>query len=189
METGRERGVQGRIQSGKQESQNAWDWQIWERKKCAAPARAGDVAWTTGRRSWFEEGNAYGEGAESKGRRRCGVGRGSGLVITGQHLQVTGSPHLCSLMFSHPLLNWIWSKENLGDIGISSGTSCINPHVPACWYPAEHANLGTASPLQPVGSHCRHCCRGGGGGLEATGRGDQASGGERLDVTADGGTD
>lgn len=109
-----------------------------------------------------------------------GVGRGSGLVITGQHLQVTGSPHLYSLMFSHPLLNWIWSKENLGDIGISSGTSCVNPHVPACRCPAERANLGTASPLQPVGSHCRHCCRGGGGGLEATGRGDQASGGRGL---------
>lgn len=97
METGRERGVQGRIQSGKQESQNAWDWQIWERKKCAAPARAGDVAWTTGRRSWFEEGNAYGEGAESKGRRRARGGAGQRL---GDHRTAPAGHGLSTLMFT-----------------------------------------------------------------------------------------
>lgn len=96
----------------------------------------------------FEEGRVYGKGAESQGRRRA-PGGASFSVITGQHLQVTGSPHLGSLMFFYPLLNWIWSRENLGDISISSGTRCINPRVPACWCAAECANRGTASPSSP----------------------------------------
>lgn len=51
--------------------------------------------------------------------------------------------------FLHLLLNCICSREELGDIGMSSEMSCICRHVPTCLCPAPRCSPGHSKPPPP----------------------------------------
>lgn len=71
-ERDKERGAQGRTQSEKQESQKERVLQMLGREEIHGPSQGrGMPPGPEAEESWFEEGNAHGEGAESKSRRRA----------------------------------------------------------------------------------------------------------------------
>lgn len=151
----------------------------WEQKKYMAPGRAGECHLDQRQK---KAGLRKGMHMMKEQSPRAGEGLEVGQLLCDNRTAPAGSPYFCSLMDFYWLLNWFCSRERIGDIGISSGTSCISPQVPPArvlhavltWAQQASSNLwvaavGTAAEMRK--------------GLKPQQRETRASGGERREVT------